>query len=302
MIQPSWNVTSLVAARAVRATDTTPPPAAMAASSAAERPSTWRRVRSWLVGIPLICPPRGSARPAPVEARLDRSATLAGFPGESKRARLRCHGEFERGIRGAASRLRDARRKPDLGPRRSFPRARGDARSHEARPAPPAHAVRPGAPGGALPRAGRARVPAHPALRPGGRRGPPAPGQRMENVRGPWESGVVLNRWLAGNGFESLATCRMLEASGRQIGMPVITGDCVSPVLARVCGMHLAYYHVVANWGTGLEPDDPTITLNRLYMETLPAVAATLELAFLDRVNEPTGCRCRELLRVRPPE
>jgi len=104
------------------------------------------------------------------------------------------------------------------------------------------------------------------------------------------------------NGFESLATCRMLEASGRLIGMPVITGDCVSPVLARVCGMHLAYYHVVANWGTGLEPDDPTITLNRLYMETLPAVAATLELGFLDEVSEPAACRCRELLRARPPE
>ena len=94
----------------------------------------------------------------------------------------------------------------------------------------------------------------------------------------------------------------MLEASGRQIGMPVITGDCASPVLARVCGMHLAYYHVVANWGTGLEPDDPTITLNRLYMETLPAVAATFELAFLDEASEPTTCRCRELLRARPPE
>jgi hypothetical protein len=94
----------------------------------------------------------------------------------------------------------------------------------------------------------------------------------------------------------------MLEASGRQIGMPIITGDCVSPVLARVCGMHLAYYHVVANWGTGLEPDDPTIVLNRLYMETLPAVAAALELSFLDEASEPTACRCRELLRARPPE
>ena len=112
----------------------------------------------------------------------------------------------------------------------------------------------------------------------------------------------MLNRWLAGNGFESLATCRMLETTGRQISMPIITGDCVSPVLARVCGMHLAYYHVVANWGTGLEPDDPTITLNRLYMETLPTVAASLELAFLDRTGEPASCRCRELLRARPPE
>ena len=127
------------------------------------------------------------------------------------------------------------------------------------------------------------------------------PDFRFRRVHGP-EAGVVLNRWLAGNGFESLATCRMLESSGRQTGMPIITGDCVSPVLARVCGMHLAYYHVVANWGTGLEPEDPTISLNRLYLETLPAVAATLELAFLAAVSEPTTCRCRELLRVRPAE
>jgi len=76
----------------------------------------------------------------------------------------------------------------------------------------------------------------------------------------------------------------------------------VSPVLARVCGMHLAYYHVVANWGTGLEAEDPTITLDRLYLETLPRVAATLELALLASVPEPTACRCRALLRPRPPE
>jgi len=94
--------------------------------------------------------------------------------------------------------------------------------------------------------------------------------------------------------------CRELEAYGKLTGLPVITGDCVSPVLARVCGMHLAYYHVVSNWGTGLEPDDPTIILDRLYMETLPPVAATLELALLDRLAEPSGCRCRELLRQRP--
>ena len=37
-------------------------------------------------------------------------------------------------------------------------------------------------------------------------------------------------------------------------------------------------------------------------METLPAVAATFELAFLDEASEPTTCRCRELLRARPPE
>jgi hypothetical protein len=124
-------------------------------------------------------------------------------------------------------------------------------------------------------------------------------GFRFRRIHGP-AAGVVLNRWLAGNGFESSAMCRELEAYGRTTGMPVITGDCVSPVLARVCGMHLAYYHVVANWGTGLEPEDPTITLDRLYMETLPAVAARLELGFLDRAEEPSECRCRALLRPRP--
>ncbi len=125
------------------------------------------------------------------------------------------------------------------------------------------------------------------------------PDFRFRRIHGP-EAGVVLNRWLAGNGFESLAMCREMEAYGRLTGLPVITGDCVSPVLARVCGMHLLYYHVVSNWGTGLEPEDPTIVLDRLYMETLPAVAATLELSLLDRLAEPPGCRCRELLRQRP--
>jgi hypothetical protein len=64
--------------------------------------------------------------------------------------------------------------------------------------------------------------------------------------------------------------------------------------------MHVAYYHIVANWGTGLEPEDPTLTLDRLYVETLPAVAATFELDLLDRLEEPTTCRCQALLRPRP--
>jgi purine nucleoside phosphorylase len=111
---------------------------------------------------------------------------------------------------------------------------------------------------------------------------------------------VVLNRWLAGNGFESLATSRMLEAFGQQTGMPVITGDCVSPVLARVCEMHLVYYHIVSNWGTGLTPDDPTIVLDEMYTRQIPRAAARLELNLLDRLSEPTDCRCHSLLRQRP--
>lgn len=111
---------------------------------------------------------------------------------------------------------------------------------------------------------------------------------------------VVLNRWLAGNGFESLATSRMLEEYGRQTGMPVITGDCVSPVLARVCEMHLVYYHIVSNWSTGLTSDDPTVVLDEMYTRMIPRAAARLELNLLDRLREPDACRCREQLRQRP--
>ena len=82
----------------------------------------------------------------------------------------------------------------------------------------------------------------------------------------------------------------------------MITGDCVSPVLARVCGMHLGYYHVPSNWAEGLRPQNLTSSLDALYLETLPEVAATLELRLLARLATPTDCRCRQLLRPRPPE
>src|SRR5215510_8742781 len=181
MIQPSWNVTSLVAARAPRATETTPPPAAIPASSAAEPPSMRRRVRSWLVGVRLIVPPLVSNCPA----------TLAGFPGESKPARLRCHGEFDRestrGLHWPARRFGDARRQPDLGPRRSLPRIRGDARPHATRSFAAAHALWSRTPGGALPRPERPRVPAHSDVRAGGRRRSRAPRERVEDVLDPLE-------------------------------------------------------------------------------------------------------------------
>src|SRR5207244_13583724 len=79
------------------------------------------------------------------------------------------------------------------------------------------------------------------------------PGFRFRRIHGPGAR-VVLNRWLAGNGFESVATCLELEAYGRLTGLPVITADCVSPVLAPVCGLALGYYHVVATCGPCLPP------------------------------------------------
>src|SRR4029453_7939293 len=48
------------------------------------------------------------------------------------------------------------------------------------------------------------------------------PGFRFRRIHGP-DAGVILNRWLAGNGFESLATCRELELHGRLMGVPGIT-------------------------------------------------------------------------------
>jgi hypothetical protein len=113
---------------------------------------------------------------------------------------------------------------------------------------------------------------------------------------------VVLNRWQYGAGFESAGHSLFLREYGRSIGAPVITGDCVSPVLARVCGMHLGYYHVPSNWAEGLRPQNLTGTLDTMYLQTLPEVAAALELRLLARLDTPTDCRCRELLRARPPE
>jgi len=112
---------------------------------------------------------------------------------------------------------------------------------------------------------------------------------------------VVLNRWHYG-AFESVAQAMLLRHIGQSLGCPVITGDCVSPPLARVCGMHVLYYHVPSNWAEGLRPQNLTWTLDRLYVETLPTVVGELELRLLASLEEPTDCRCRELLRERPRE
>ena len=112
---------------------------------------------------------------------------------------------------------------------------------------------------------------------------------------------MVLNRWHYG-AFESVAQAMLLRHIGQSLGCPVITGDCVSPPLARVCGMHVLYYHVPSNWAEGLRPQNLTWTLDRLYVETLPTVVGELELRLLASLEEPTDCRCRELLRERPRE
>ena len=111
---------------------------------------------------------------------------------------------------------------------------------------------------------------------------------------------VLLNRWHYG-AFEPAGQSLLLRHLGQAVGCPVITGDCVSPPLARVCGMHLLYYHVPSNWAEGLRPQQLTGTLDQLYFQTLPRVIGELELRVLARLEEPRDCRCRELLRPRPP-
>jgi hypothetical protein len=112
---------------------------------------------------------------------------------------------------------------------------------------------------------------------------------------------VLLNRWQYG-AFESVGQSMLLRHLGQSVGCPVITGDCVSPPLARVCGMHVLYYHVPSNWAEGLRPQHLTSALDRMYLETLPTVVGELELRLLARLEEPRDCRCRELLRERPAE
>ena len=125
----------------------------------------------------------------------------------------------------------------------------------------------------------------------------PAPFRRIHGQ----DAKVIINRWHYG-AFESVGQAMLLRHFGQSVGSPVITGDCVSPPLARVCGMHMLYYHIPSNWAEGLRPQDLTWTLDRMYIEQLPTVVGELELAMLAHVEEPTDCRCRELLRPRPPE
>jgi hypothetical protein len=94
----------------------------------------------------------------------------------------------------------------------------------------------------------------------------------------------------------------LLRHFGQSVGSPIITGDCVSPPLARVCGMHMLYYHVPSNWAEGLRPQHLTTTLDKLYVETLPTIIGELELGLLTRLDEPADCQCRALLRSRPAQ
>ena len=142
-----------------------------------------------------------------------------------------------------------------------------------------------------------------------------ASGQLFAHIRTPESDKVVLNRWANSNGFESVAQSLILRETGRSMNMPVITGDCVSPVLARVIGAHMVYYHIVSNWATGCKratsSADPTLSLDKMYTELIPNAAAVLECRFFqdlakhvpsDSALDAMDCLCRSLLKERPPQ
>jgi purine nucleoside phosphorylase len=92
-----------------------------------------------------------------------------------------------------------------------------------------------------------------------------------------------------------LAISRM--ASDLQPDRPPIAtlhGDCVNPVLSRHLGIHVMYYHLVANYAQGLkEGHDIAETLYHLYLDTFPQVALDVEFSLLETVDLPDGAHCR---------
>jgi len=86
---------------------------------------------------------------------------------------------------------------------------------------------------------------------------------------------------------------------------PVVTlhGDCVNPVLARLLGMHVAYYHMVANIAQGLPmPQGIAETLYGLYQNEFVNAALKMELALLSTMPIPNGdsCVCKVSLHTAP--
>lgn len=86
---------------------------------------------------------------------------------------------------------------------------------------------------------------------------------------------------------------------------PIVTlhGDCVNPVLSRHLGIHVMYYHLVANYAQGLQPDhDIAETLYNLYLDTFPTVALDVEFTLLEQIDIPNGdlCHCRKGVHEAP--
>ncbi|KKQ95846.1 MAG: hypothetical protein UV74_C0013G0451 [Candidatus Woesebacteria bacterium GW2011_GWB1_43_14] len=76
---------------------------------------------------------------------------------------------------------------------------------------------------------------------------------------------------------------------------PIVSlhGDCINPVLARLLGIHVAYYHMVANVAQGLPMEESiTESLYRLYVNNFPEVAFEMEANLLENISVPNGSQC----------
>lgn len=80
---------------------------------------------------------------------------------------------------------------------------------------------------------------------------------------------------------------------------PVVSlhGDCVNPVLARLLGIHVLYYHLPSNWAQGLHPEAGiTETLYPLYTSVFPPTILELEAWMLNELPIPDGSHCHCLV------
>ena len=80
-------------------------------------------------------------------------------------------------------------------------------------------------------------------------------------------------------------------------------GDCINPVLARLLGIHVVYYHMVANVAQGLPMEESIIeSLYRLYLGNFATAALEMEFTLLQEMPIPTGdqCSCVSSLHVAP--
>ena len=86
---------------------------------------------------------------------------------------------------------------------------------------------------------------------------------------------------------------------------PIATlhGDCVNPILARHLGIHVLYYHMVANYAQGLSTDeDIAESIYDFYIKTFPQLALEVEFTLLETLPIPTGayCRCKSAKNQAP--
>lgn len=76
---------------------------------------------------------------------------------------------------------------------------------------------------------------------------------------------------------------------------PVITlhGDCINPIGARLLGIHMVYYHMVANVAQGLPADRKMLEqLQFLYLGNFLNVALEMEFRLLETMPLPDGSQC----------